>query len=191
VKREGGDRSDAKLGGGFLHGLKHFRSGGTHRDEVEIFGDIVRGDDGILAFIDGRGRAFAAHRPLDVKPVDRAVLEAKLRKPEPPPVVVSTTISPPTLLARVAVAVPLKSSCVSCSSKDPWQWTLARSASAAYPSLPSAGGHAHASAALGEEEDEPREIESASEAAGQIDSSTHLAASSLILWAAMALSRGA
>jgi len=49
VEREGGDRSDAKLGGGFLHGLEHFRGGGTHRDEVEIFGDIVRGDDGILA----------------------------------------------------------------------------------------------------------------------------------------------
>ena len=49
VEREGGDRSDAKLGGGVLHGLEHFRGGGTHRDEVEIFGDIVRGDDGILA----------------------------------------------------------------------------------------------------------------------------------------------
>ena len=38
-------------------------------------------------------QAFAAHRPLDVKPVDRTVLEAKLRKPEPPPVVVPHVMS--------------------------------------------------------------------------------------------------
>lgn len=42
-------------------------------------------------------QAFAAHRPLDVKPVDRTVLEAKLRKPEPPPVVVPHVMSMPEL----------------------------------------------------------------------------------------------
>lgn len=58
MERKGGDLSDAQLGRGFLHGGEHFRGGGTHRDEVEIFGDIVRGDDGILASEDAGSDAW-------------------------------------------------------------------------------------------------------------------------------------
>ncbi len=37
--------------------------------------------------------AFSAPRPLDVKPVDRVAIEAKLRRPTPPPAVVPRVMS--------------------------------------------------------------------------------------------------